>query len=55
MEKRGISTVLMVKAYGVRRRDTATGTNAPFVNKLHHLDPVFLEFLTPLFDRLSEK
>ena len=28
---------------------------SPFVNKLHHLDPVFLEFLTPLFDRLSEK
>lgn len=37
------------------KRDKAVGTNAPFLNKSHHLDPVFLEFLTPLFDRLSEK
>jgi hypothetical protein len=37
------------------KRDKAAGTNAPFLNKSHHLDPVFLEFLTPLFDRLSEK
>ena len=37
------------------KRDKAAGSNAQFVNKSHHLDPVFLEFLTPLFDRLSEK
>ena len=37
------------------RRDKADGTNAPFVNTSHHLDQVFLEFLTQLFDRLSEK
>ena len=37
------------------KRDKAAGTNAPFVNKSHHRDQVFLEFLTPLFDRLSEK
>ena len=55
MRKRGISTVLMVKALGVPTRDKAAGTNAPFVNKSHHLDQVFLEFLTPLFDCLSEK
>ena len=36
------------------KRDKAAGTNAPFVNKSHHLDQVFLEFLTPLFDCLSE-
>lgn len=37
------------------KKDKAAGTNTPFVNKSHHLDPVFLEFLTPLFDSLSEK
>ena len=26
-----------------------------FINKPHHLDPVFLGFLTPLLDRLSDK
>lgn len=36
------------------QRGKAVGT-AAFVNKPHHLDPVFLEFLTPLFDRLSDK
>ncbi|CAB4043696.1 Hypothetical predicted protein, partial [Paramuricea clavata] len=37
------------------KRDKAVGTNTPFLDKSHHLDPVFLEFLIPLFDRLSEK
>ncbi|CAB3995455.1 Hypothetical predicted protein [Paramuricea clavata] len=36
-------------------RDKDVGTNAPFVNKSHHFDPVFLELLTPLFNRLSEE
>ena len=36
------------------QRDNANGSDPAFENKPHNLDPVFLEFLTPLFDRLSD-
>lgn len=56
MVKRDISSALKEKAHGVSSKETEQLTLILlFENKPHHLDPVFLKFLTPLFNQLNDK